>query len=91
MADNSDKLKPEPFQVFMSDEINRDIFRDSKSVVFAARNIMSRNTLGEAINNAGGRFNPEIISGFYAKMGILEDDTKPSREDRKEASDFLDV
>jgi len=91
MADNSDKLSPEPFQVFMSDEINKDIYKDSQSVLFAARNVMSRNTLSEAIANAGGRFNPEIITGFYAKMGILDDVTRPNREDKKEAQSFLDV
>ncbi|WP_422083494.1 hypothetical protein [Ulvibacterium sp.] len=91
MADNSDKLTPEPFQVFMSDEINKDVFKDSRSVIYAARNIMSRNTLGDALGNARGKFNPEIITGFYAKMGIFDYNARPSREDRREASDFLDA
>ena len=91
MADNSEKLRPEPFQVFMSDEVSKDVFKDSQSVLYAARNIMSRNTLGEAISDAKGRFNPVIITGFYSKMGLFEDNEKPSRDDRREASDFLDV
>jgi hypothetical protein len=75
----------------MSDDINKDIFRESQSVIYAARNVMSRNTLGEALANSRGKFSPEIISGFYAKVGILDDDTKPSRDDKKEAQSFLDV
>ena len=91
MSDNSDKLKAEPFQVFMSDEVNKDVFKDSQSVLYAARNVMSRNSLAEALANASGRFSPEIITGFYAKMGILEDNTKPTRDDKREAQSFLDV
>ena len=91
MADHSDELRPEPFQVFMSDEINKDIFKDSQSIIYAARNVMSRNTLAEAIANARGRFSPEIITGFYAKVGIFEDNVRPSREDKREAQSFLDV
>ena len=91
MADNSDKLRPEPFQVFMSDEINKDVFKDSQSVIYAARNVMSRNSLAEALANAKGRFSPEIIGGFYAKMGIFEDNVRPTRDDKREAQSFLDV
>lgn len=91
MADNSDKLTPQPFQVFMSDEVNNDVFKDSQSVIYAARNVMSRNSLAEALGNARGKFNPEIISGFYAKVGILDETNIPSRNDKKEAQSFLDV
>ncbi|MGB5820728.1 MAG: hypothetical protein WBG90_14680 [Saonia sp.] len=91
MSDNSESLSPQPFQVFLSDEMNKDIFKDSRSVIYAARNVMSRNTLKEATDNARGKFNPEIITGFYAKMGIYDEISRPSREDRREASDFLDV
>jgi hypothetical protein len=91
MADNPDKLKPEPFQVFMSDEINKDIFKDSQSVMYAARNVMSRNSLGEALSNARGRFSPDIITGFYAKVGILDENQRPTRDDKREAQSFLDV
>jgi len=91
MADYSDELKPEPFQVFMSDEVNKDIFKDSQSVIYAARNVMSRNTMSEALSNSRGMFSPEIITGFYSKIGIFHDDAKPSREDKREAQSFLDV
>lgn len=91
MADNSDKLTPQPFQVFMSDEINKDVFKDSQSVLYAAKNVVSRNTLGEALSKSAGKYSSDIIEGFYAKMGILDDHVKPSRDDRREASDFLDV
>ena len=91
MGDNPDKLMPQPFQVYMSDDMNKDIFKDSQSVIYAARNVMGRNTLSDALANARGKFSPEIIQGFYAKIGILEDNQKPSREDRREASEFLDV
>ena len=91
MSDNSDKLTPKPFQVFMSDEVNKDIFKDSQSVIYAARNVMSRNTLTEALTNARGKFSPEIITDFYMKVGILDDVTKPTRDDKREAKSFLDV
>lgn len=91
MADNPSKLSPEPFQVFMSDEVNKDAFKDSQSVIYAARNVMSRNTLAEALANAKGKFSPEIIGGFYAKVGILDDNTRPTRDDKREAQSFLDV
>lgn len=91
MADNADSLSAEPFQVFMSDDINKDIFKESQSVIYAARNVMSRNTLAEALSHARGKFSPEIISGFYAKVGILNEDKKPSRDDKREAQSFLDV
>lgn len=91
MADNPTKLNPEPFQVFMSDDINKDVFKDSQSVLFAARNVMSRNTLAEALANAKNTFNAEIITGFYGKMGIFDSETKPTRDDKQEAQSFLDV
>ncbi|TXD82133.1 hypothetical protein ESY86_15820 [Subsaximicrobium wynnwilliamsii] len=91
MSKNEDKLKPQPFQVFMSDELGRDIFKDSQSVIFAARNVMTRNSLSEALASAGAKFSPEIIMGFYAKVGILDDKTTPTRDDKKEAQSFLDV
>ena len=91
MADNHDQLKPEPFQVFMSEESNQDLFRETQSVIFAARNVTSRKPLAEAIANAGGRFSVDIITAFYLKMGLTDDNARPSRDDRREASDFLDV
>lgn len=91
MADNHEELSPEPFQVFMSDEVNQDLFKETQSVVYAARNVMSRNSLNEAISNAGARFNVDIISSFYLKMGITDENRRPSRDDKREASDFLDV
>lgn len=91
MADHSEELNPEPFQVFMSDEINKDIFADSQAVIYAARNVVSRNTLSEAIANSSGLYSPDIITGFYAKVGVLDDDIRPTREDKLEAKSFLDV
>ncbi|WP_124981010.1 hypothetical protein [Nonlabens xiamenensis] len=90
MADNHEELKPEPFQVYVSDEINNDIYRDARSVIVAARNIISRNSLQEAISNAAGKYNIDIITGFYLKMGIANENERPSRDDKRAAIDFLD-
>lgn len=91
MAEHSSELQPRPFQVFLNDDQQKDIFIDSRAILFAMRNIVSRNTLAEAIQNAQSRFNSSTIKAVYAKHRILNENETPTREHKRQAEDFLDV
>ncbi|ESU28680.1 hypothetical protein FLJC2902T_12710 [Flavobacterium limnosediminis JC2902] len=91
MSENPDKLTPQPFQVYMSTEVNNDAYVTSRSVIFAARCVSNRDTLAEAFSKSNGKYNADLIRGFYAKIGIVDENSKPSREDRREADDYLEA
>ncbi|HKX87300.1 MAG TPA: hypothetical protein VJL37_11560 [Flavobacterium sp.] len=91
MSENVDKLTPQPFQVYMSSEVNNDVYVSSRSVIYAARCVSNRETLAEALSKSNGKYNSDLIRGFYTKMGILDENSKPSRDDRNEADDYLEA
>ncbi|WP_306349831.1 hypothetical protein [Flavobacterium sp. '19STA2R22 D10 B1'] len=91
MAKNPGQLRAEPFQVFISDELESDVLKDSQAVIFAANQLRDRKTIGEAIIEAKGRYDIDIIKMFYAKMGILDQNLKPTREHKNQAESYLNV
>jgi hypothetical protein len=91
MAEHSNELQPKPFQVFISDDNNKDIFTDSRAIIYAMRNVVSRNTLKTAIDNSQSKFNISTIKAVYAKFQILDENTEPSREQKRQAEDFLNT
>ncbi len=91
MANNSNELVPKPFQVFISDDINKDLFSDSRAILYATRNIVSRNTLKAAIDNSKNRYNESIIKAVYARYQILDENSEPTKDQKRKAEDFLSV
>lgn len=89
MADTQN-LIAKPFQVFISDDINRDYLKDSKSVHFAVKMISDEKTLREAIQISKNRFNNSIIKGVYTKFNILDEKMKPNSIQVDEADDYYD-
>ncbi len=89
MAENSNELQPKPFQIFVSDENNKDIFTDSRAIIYAMRNIVSRNTLRTAMDNSQNKYSISIIKAVYAKFQILDESLKPSREQKSQAEEYL--
>jgi len=91
MAEHSAELQPKPFQVFITDDNNKDIFTDSRAIIYAMRNVVSRNTLKTAIANSQNKFNTSTIKAVYAKFQILDENTEPTREQKRQAEDFLNT
>lgn len=91
MAEHSDKLVPKPFQVFISDEINTDIYSETRSVLYAARNISDRNSLKSAMQNAGNKYIISVIKDVYAKYRIFDENQEPSKDQKRLAEEFLDI
>lgn len=91
MAKNSEELVAQPFQIFISNEFERDLFKDSRSVIYAAQNILSRNSLNEALGNINGKYSAEIVTAFYQKIGIVNENERPSREERREVQAYMEV
>lgn len=91
MSDHKDELKPKPFQVFLSDDINEDIFTNSRAVLFSIRNIVNRNSLKTAIQNSQNKFNVSTIKSVYARYQILDENQEPTKEQKRKAEDFLNL
>ncbi|SFN58014.1 hypothetical protein SAMN05421594_3368 [Chryseobacterium oleae] len=91
MAEHASELQPKPFQVFISDDSHKDVFTDSKAILFSMRSIASRDTMKTAITNAKNRFNISTIKAAYAKFLILDENTEPTREQKRMAEEFLNT
>jgi hypothetical protein len=91
MAENTSSLQARPFQVFISDDKMTDVFIDSRAILFATRQIASRNSLNSAITNAKNKYNIATIKATYAKFSILDDRIEPTREQKRAAEEFLSV
>lgn len=91
MADNPTSLLSVPFQVFISDEINKDIFLDSRAIIFAMRNIVQGNSLDVTIKNANNKYNISAIKSSYAKVKIFDGITTPTKEQKRIAESFLNT
>ncbi len=91
MANSPTELQPRPFQVFISDDSTRDIFTDSRAIIYAMRNIVSRNKMATAIQNSQNRYNISTIKAVYARFQILDEQAEPTREQKKQAEDFLNT
>jgi hypothetical protein len=89
MAENSTELVARPFQIFIRDDQNKDIFTDSRAILFGMRNIVSRNTLQTAIEDSQNRHNISTIKAVYTKFNILDENSQPTRDQKREAEDYL--
>ncbi len=91
MAQHSSELEAKPFQIFISDENKKDVFTDSRAILYAMRCISSRDNLKTALLNAQNKFNISTIKATYAKFQILDELTSPTREQKRQAEDFLNT
>lgn len=91
MSQKPNELVPKPFQVFITDENNKDIFTDSRAIIYGMRNVVSRNTLKTAILNSKNKFNTSTIKAVYSKFQILDENFEPTREQKRQAEDFLNT
>lgn len=91
MAQHSADLQPKPFQVFVSDDNNKDIFTDARGILYGMRNIVSRNSLATAIANSKNKYNISTIKSTYARFQIFEDNIEPTKDQKRQAEDFLNT
>jgi len=91
LSKNAKDLQPRPFQIFISEDNTLDLFSNTRSVLFAVKNIIGRNPLKTALANAEGKFSASTIRSVYTKFELFEENQQPSREHKKQAEKFLDV
>ncbi|WP_194976384.1 hypothetical protein [Aquiflexum lacus] len=91
MSSNSQELVAKPFQIFIRDDQSKDIFTDSRAILYGMRSIVSRNTLKTAIQNSQNKYNISTIKAVYSKFNILDENLQPTREQKREAEDFLNT
>ncbi len=91
MSKKDAKLEAKPFQVFLTDDFKRDVFKDSQSVIFACRQVMNKTNLLNALKKADSRYNKEIIKSTYKKFGINDQTERPNKDKRVKAEHFLNA
>lgn len=91
MSQHTTDLQPKPFQVFVTDDSNKDIFADTRGILYAMRNIVSRNSLKTAISNSQNKYSISTIKSAYAKFQIFDEGQEPTRDQKKMAEDFLNT
>jgi len=91
MAQQAKDLTPQPFQVFLREDVNQDVFTETRAILFAAKQITQRKSLAEALETADAGYNRNTIRAVYARFNIFEDSLVPTREQKKQAEEFVKI
>jgi hypothetical protein len=58
------------------------IFLLNQGILYAMRNIVSRNSLKTAINNSQNKYSISTIKSAYAKFQIFDENLEPTRDQK---------